>query len=44
MFALFHGVSGKENPELPTKTALKRESQGRKLVAGTGFEPVTFRL
>jgi hypothetical protein len=28
----------------PTKTALKRESQGRKLVAGAGFEPATFRL
>jgi hypothetical protein len=27
-----------------TKTALKRESQGRKLVAGAGFEPTTFRL
>ena len=26
------------------KTALKRESQGRKLVAGLGFEPRTFRL
>ncbi len=28
----------------PIKTALKPKSQGRKLVAGMGFEPMTFRL
>jgi hypothetical protein len=33
-----------ENSYNTTKTALKRESQGRKLVAGAGFEPTTFRL
>jgi hypothetical protein len=26
------------------KTAMKREFHGRKLVAGAGFEPTTFRL
>ena len=33
-----------EDAEDPTKTALKLASQGRKLVAGAGFEPATFRL
>ena len=27
-----------------TKTAMKREFHGLKLVAGVGFEPTTFRL
>jgi hypothetical protein len=42
-------VSGKaakmgESAKTPIKTALKREFQGRKLVAGVGFEPTAFRL
>ncbi len=31
-------------PQIGTKKTLKREFQGRKLVAGLGFEPRTFRL
>ena len=33
-----------ENAKTPIKKALKRVSQGLKLVAGVGFEPTTFRL
>ena len=38
------GVKNGESAFQPTITALKREFQGRKLVAGLGFEPRTFRL
>jgi hypothetical protein len=48
-FHIVRRVSGKRvrngrSAENPIKTALKPSSQGRKLVAGAGFEPTTFRL
>ena len=52
LFAVFQLVrlvskEGSKNPTCainPMKMALKRVFQGRKLVAGAGFEPATFRL
>jgi hypothetical protein len=38
------GAQNGRNALQPTKTALKRLFQGHELVAGTGFENVTFRL
>jgi hypothetical protein len=38
------GAENEKCAKMPRKKALKRLFQGRKLVAGAGFEPATFRL